>query len=72
MVGVASVRLEEGVGKTSVESNIGLLDAIDIEDYQELILLAYLFLTTVLTTVFVIFLITRKNHKKHQNYFKGL
>ena len=32
----------------------------------------HLFLTTLLTTVFVIFLITHKKHEKHKNYFKGL
>ena len=30
------------------------------------------FLTTVLTTVFVIFLITHEKHEKDKNYFKGL
>ena len=29
-------------------------------------------LTTLLTTVFVIFLITHKKHEKDKNYFKGL
>ena len=31
MVGVASVRLDESVGETPVESNVGLLDVIDIK-----------------------------------------